>query len=59
MAELQARNISRSLESELYFIGRLFGFQPADRIEPFDIHFAPPSAPAETVPPGAAGDDSD
>ena len=26
----QAENIRRSLEAELYFYGRVFGFQPAD-----------------------------
>jgi dipeptidyl aminopeptidase/acylaminoacyl peptidase len=54
----KAENIRRSLEAELYFIGRLFGFEPADRIKPFEIHFAPPPTPAETVPPGTADDDS-
>ncbi len=30
-------NIVRSLEAELYFYGRVFGFEPADRIEPVPI----------------------
>lgn len=33
----QARNIARSLEAELYFYGRVFGFAPADEIEPVEI----------------------
>ncbi len=33
----QAANIKRSLEAELYFYSRLFGFEPADTIEPVDI----------------------
>lgn len=37
----RAENISRALEAELYFYGRVFGFQPADRLEPVAIeHFA-------------------
>jgi dipeptidyl aminopeptidase/acylaminoacyl peptidase len=32
-----APNIKRSLEAELYFYGRIFGFQPADDIEPVPI----------------------
>jgi len=27
----------RSQEAELYFYGRVFGFAPADQIEPIDI----------------------
>lgn len=30
-------NIIRSLEAELYFYGQVFGFEPADRIEPVAI----------------------
>src|SRR5262249_20097735 len=30
----KAENIKRSLEGELYFYGRIFGFEPADAIEP-------------------------
>ncbi len=33
----QADNIQRALEGELAFYGRVFGFEPADRIEPLDI----------------------
>lgn len=34
----QAANIRRALDAELYFYGRIFGFTPADEIEPVDIH---------------------
>lgn len=33
----QAANIKRSLDGELYFYARVFGFEPADSIEPVDI----------------------
>jgi dipeptidyl aminopeptidase/acylaminoacyl peptidase len=33
----QAANIKRSLEAELYFYGRIFGFEPADAMEPVEI----------------------
>ena len=33
----KAENIVHSLESELYFYGRVFGFEPADEIEPVKI----------------------
>ena len=33
----QAANIKRALEAELYFFSRLFGFEPADDIEPVEI----------------------
>jgi hypothetical protein len=33
----QAANIRRALEAELGFYGRVFGFQPADEIEPIPI----------------------
>jgi len=33
----RAENIRRSLEAELYFYGRVFGFEPADEIEPVEI----------------------
>ena len=33
----QARNIKRSIEAELYFYGRVFGFSPAGAIEPVEI----------------------
>jgi dipeptidyl aminopeptidase/acylaminoacyl peptidase len=32
-----ARNIARALEAELYFLGRIFGFEPADAVEPVAI----------------------
>jgi dipeptidyl aminopeptidase/acylaminoacyl peptidase len=33
----KAENIVRAQEAELYFYGRVFGFTPADRIEPVEI----------------------
>ncbi len=33
----QDRNIRRAVEGELYFLSRVFGFKPADPIEPVDI----------------------
>ena len=36
----RAENIKRSLEAELYFYGRIFGFEPADQIEPVAIQDA-------------------
>ena len=33
----KSENIKRSLEAELYFYGRVFGFTPADEIEPVQI----------------------
>ncbi len=33
----RAENIKRALEAELYFYGRVFGFEPADAIEPVPI----------------------
>jgi dipeptidyl aminopeptidase/acylaminoacyl peptidase len=33
----RAENIVRALEAELYFLGRIFGFSPADIIEPVPI----------------------
>ncbi|HEV8397579.1 MAG TPA: prolyl oligopeptidase family serine peptidase [Vicinamibacterales bacterium] len=38
----KAENIIRSLEAELYFYGAVFGFAPADRIEPVLIENLPP-----------------
>jgi dipeptidyl aminopeptidase/acylaminoacyl peptidase len=38
----QAKNIRRSLEAELAFYGRVFGFAPADAIEPVEIENLPP-----------------
>jgi dipeptidyl aminopeptidase/acylaminoacyl peptidase len=37
----KAENIIRSLEAELYFYGAVFGFTPADRIEPVEIDNLP------------------
>lgn len=37
----QGANIARSLEAELYFYGAVFGFTPADRIEPVPIDNRP------------------
>jgi dipeptidyl aminopeptidase/acylaminoacyl peptidase len=39
-----ARNIARALEAELYFLGRVFDFQPADAIEPVPIDNLPKAA---------------
>ncbi|MEZ4830792.1 MAG: S9 family peptidase [Caldilineaceae bacterium] len=33
----RAENIKRALEGELYFYGQIFGFEPADEIEPVEI----------------------
>jgi dipeptidyl aminopeptidase/acylaminoacyl peptidase len=33
----RAETIQRALEAELYFYGRILGFEPADRIEPVTI----------------------
>jgi dipeptidyl aminopeptidase/acylaminoacyl peptidase len=33
----QDKNIRRSIEGELYFLSRIFGFEPADEIEPVNI----------------------
>ncbi|MEP7303068.1 MAG: prolyl oligopeptidase family serine peptidase [Caldimonas sp.] len=45
----QARHIRRALEAELAFYGRVFGFAPADRIEPVPIDNLPD--PAAAAPP--------
>jgi dipeptidyl aminopeptidase/acylaminoacyl peptidase len=37
----QAKNIIRSLEAEIYFYGRIFGFHCADEIEPVEIYNLP------------------
>jgi dipeptidyl aminopeptidase/acylaminoacyl peptidase len=44
----QARHIRRALEAELAFYGRIFGFVPADAIEPVPIENLP-------LPEGASG----
>lgn len=33
----RAENIKRALEAELYFYGRVLGFDPADQVEPIEI----------------------
>lgn len=33
----QAATIRRAIEAELYFYARMFGFEPADRLEPIEI----------------------
>jgi len=33
----QAANIKRALDLELFFYGKVFGFSPADKIEPIKI----------------------
>jgi dipeptidyl aminopeptidase/acylaminoacyl peptidase len=40
----KAENIVRSLEAELYFYGAVFGFTPADRIQPVEIDNLPARA---------------
>ena len=37
----QAKNIIRAMEAELYFYGKVFGFEPADEIEPLQIENLP------------------
>ena len=37
----KAENIKRALDAELYFYGRIWGFQPADAIEPVPIRNLP------------------
>ncbi|HEX4033159.1 MAG TPA: prolyl oligopeptidase family serine peptidase [Solirubrobacteraceae bacterium] len=37
----KAETIVRALEAELYFVSRIFGFEPADAIEPFAIDGLP------------------
>ena len=41
----QATNMKRALEGELYFYGMIFGFTPADRIEPLPIENLTDSVP--------------
>ena len=40
----RAENIRRALEAELYFYGKVFGFTPAQAIEPVDIRNLPTAA---------------
>jgi dipeptidyl aminopeptidase/acylaminoacyl peptidase len=37
----KAENIKRALDSEFYFYARIFGFEPADMIEPVMIENLP------------------
>jgi dienelactone hydrolase len=37
----KAPNVKRALDAELYFYGRIFGFEPADEIEPVPIENLP------------------
>jgi len=46
----RAENIVRSLEAELYFYGAVFGFEPADRIEPVPIANAASLPPRRGLP---------
>ncbi len=41
----RAENICRALEAELYFYGKVLGFEPADRIEPVEIANLPADGP--------------
>jgi dipeptidyl aminopeptidase/acylaminoacyl peptidase len=41
----RAETIGRCLEAELFFYGAVFGFDPADEIEPVPIDNLPPRAP--------------
>jgi dipeptidyl aminopeptidase/acylaminoacyl peptidase len=34
----QAASIKRAIEAELYFYSRVFGFEPAEEMEPVEIH---------------------
>lgn len=43
----QAANIRRALEGELAFYGRVFGFEPADRIAPLDIDNLSAASPTD------------
>jgi dipeptidyl aminopeptidase/acylaminoacyl peptidase len=44
-----AANIIRSFEAELSFYGQIFGFVPADAIEPVEVKFLEPTGPAEAT----------
>lgn len=43
----KAENIKRTLEAEFYFYGRIFGFEPADNIEPVPIDNLPDKVAAK------------
>jgi dipeptidyl aminopeptidase/acylaminoacyl peptidase len=34
----RAENIKRALDAEFYFYSRVFGYEPADAMEPVEIH---------------------
>jgi dipeptidyl aminopeptidase/acylaminoacyl peptidase len=34
----KAENIRRSVDGEFYFYSQVFGFDPADKLEPVEIH---------------------
>lgn len=36
-----AENIKKSLDAELYFYSKIFGFEPSDQLEPIEIHNLP------------------
>ena len=40
----KVENISRALEAELTFYGRILGFEPADRLPPLEIRNLPPGS---------------
>lgn len=42
----QAQNIKRSLDGELYFYSRVFGFELADQVEPIEISNLPTVTPS-------------
>jgi dipeptidyl aminopeptidase/acylaminoacyl peptidase len=44
----RSENLERSLEAVLSFVGRIFGFQPADALRPLEIH----GGRAGALPPG-------
>jgi dienelactone hydrolase len=47
----QAETIRRTLEAELYFYGRVFGFEPAGGIEPIAIENLPEAKEASSISP--------
>jgi hypothetical protein len=48
-----AANIIRSFEAELSFYGQVFGFDPADPIEPIEVKFLEPGSVASARGDGA------
>ncbi|HET7031147.1 MAG TPA: prolyl oligopeptidase family serine peptidase [Candidatus Limnocylindrales bacterium] len=49
-----AANIIRAFEAELSFYGQVFGFAPADPIEPIELVFGTPAGAGASVPAGRA-----